>query len=165
MQKVYQETDDADRDVPFTLEEQKANAALYYTGLIVKLTEGLHNKGIAHQCAIGIQYTDVVRAKKEGSDLLKRSCVKRNLARCGVIAKATRGQCGIPEATRIVLVSMVIVSCNPGRSLIIWESEMQRWCLHYSRDGALKGVCLMFAKCDHGGGGAAKNADTPGYTA
>ena len=159
MEETYQVFHDADNDVPFTLQEQKANADRIYTGLIHPLTAKLQQFGIAHQCAFGIQYSADYRAKTEGLDLLRRTNVNRNLARCGVIAKATRAS--RKTASGKSMVSMVIVSCNPGRSLIKWESEMQRRCLKDSRDGALNGMCLMFERCDHGGGAAVKYADLP----
>ena len=165
MQKLYEEGDGIDRDVPFTLEEQHSNANLYYSCLIYPLLAGLQHKGISRQCAFGVQFANDYRAKSEGLHLLVRPYVKRNLLRCGVITKAPRIASRPSEAKRKVMVSMVIASCDPGRSLINWESEMQRRCTKDASHGALNGVCLMFELCNHGGGGAAKYADVPGYRA
>ena len=160
---LYQDGDVTDRDIPFTLEEQNTNAALYYTSLIRPLVARLQCMGIARQCALGIQYANYYRAKTEGMNLLARSGVKRDLARCGVIAKATKTI--PPEAKCKRMISMVIVSCAPGRSLIEWEAEMQRLVLQDASNGTIQDVCLMFLQCRLGGGGGAKYADVPGYRA
>jgi hypothetical protein len=161
--EIYQD-DDGDKDIPFTLEEQNSNAALYYSSLIQPLLGGLQRKGISNTCAFGIQYSLDYRGKAEGMSLLGRKEVKRDMAKCGLIAKATSGFGRTSESKGKSLVSMVIVSCNPGRSLIEWESEMQRLCLKDASHGNLNDVCLMFSTCDNGGG-AYKYCDVPGYRA
>jgi len=149
------------RDTPFTKEDAKSYADVFFYGLIIPLLVAMDMAGFITKSAIGVQYTTDHRAKSEGSYLLGRVCVKEKLAKHGLITHASKDAKKPPEREHMVMITKVMASCNPGYSLIAWEKRLQCLCNKKSENGSLLGCCMMFGKT-YNVGGATRYAYTNG---